>query len=434
MKNRSFFIFSILIFSVFFSYQTAFATVLVGQNDYSTSQLGSNDGVGRFQTWQGMGTGFSGVADSLRIKITGTIGSGPAYLYLFCYNDSSYTTPCTGDNYWQTIESGTNSQINTLYDTGTDFLTFPLTGVLQKNNTGSYNQTLTFNATKYYAFTVYCNNLGADIHSYGSASTTIYGNEAENGVGGSHTTAFYSFGFEVADSGGYTPLDVSTRIQDITPADGAITGSTSVVVSANYYFNDPDVSNYLTPPLVLVARLHRTDGIGSPDQSFDFTPLIYNSLNAVSHTFTLPTNTIWELRWDISGDGYYFISPFSSPVSFNVVSDPTTGSTGYTTCSITDLAGCFQNALVYLFYPSSASLNQFNGLYNEFVDKPPFGYIVAIQNALKGINDTSTSIFTLQSMPILNTYIFNPIYIALEWVLWVAFAFVLYHRLKNIQL
>lgn len=107
---------------------------------------------------------------------------------------------------------------------------------------------------------------------------------------------------------------------------------------------------------------------------------------------------------------------------------------GYTTCSISDLAGCFQNAIVYLFYPSQSALNQFTGLYDVFIHKPPFGYVVAINSTLSALNDTGTSAFTLTSLPILNTYVFTPIRTALIWIFWVAFAFVLFHRLKNIQL
>ena len=224
-----------------------------------------------------------------------------------------------------------------------------------------------------------------------------------------------------------------SAITSITPANSATTASTSVNVGATYYLADPDAGNYSSFPNVLKVYLHRTDGIGTPDQSYNFTP-VANTSTTISHNFTLPTNTTWDMRWDLSGSGYYLISPFGNSTNFSVVSDPSVGTSGYTTCSITDLAGCFQNALVYLFYPSSASLSQYNGLYMQFINKPPFGYIVGIQTALKNINDTATSAFTLQSMPILNTYIFDPLRTAIAWILWVAFAFVLYHRLKNIAI
>ena len=201
------------------------------------------------------------------------------------------------------------------------------------------------------------------------------------------------------------PPPVLTHFESIIPADGTTTSSTSVVAGASYYLNDPDPTNYTTAPVAIKLYLHRTDGIGTPDQSAEFDSLTYNSLTAISHTFTLPTNTTWEMRFDLSGDGYYFISPLGTPTTFHVQTDPSVGTSGYTTCSITDIAGCMQNALVFLFYPSSASLSQFNGLYNQFIHKPPFGYIVAIQSTLQNVNISGTSAFTLQSMPILTLFI-----------------------------
>lgn len=230
------------------------------------------------------------------------------------------------------------------------------------------------------------------------------------------------------------PTPIITHIEGITPASGATTSSTSVVASASYYLLNPDLGNYLTPPLVISLRLHRTDQIGTPDQKFDFDSLTYNALTAISHTFSLPTNSTWEMRFDLSGDGYYFISPLGTPTTFNVVTDPTTGTTGYTTCGITDLAGCFQNAIVFLFYPSNASVSQFSGLYLQFIHKPPFGYVSSFIGALTGLNDTGSSVFTLQSMEILNTMIFTPIYNAMIWILWVGASFMFFHRLKNLAL
>ena len=106
-------------------------------------------------------------------------------------------------------------------------------------------------------------------------------------------------------------------------------------------------------------------------------------------------------------------------------------------CSWIDFStwgGCLSNLTHSLFFPSTTSLSQFNGLYTQYVNKPPFGYISAIQTALKSINDTGTSIFTLQTLPILDTYIFNPLRLAFVWILWLGFAFLLFKRFKDIQL
>lgn len=221
----------------------------------------------------------------------------------------------------------------------------------------------------------------------------------------------------------------NTRIQNIMPANGTITPSTSVYVSFDYYLDSTTAFNDETG---LKIALNRVDNTGS--DSFISPGVVYDSLTSISHSFTLPTNSIWEATFYFERPNGYLVNEYSLPgalTRFSVVSDPTIG---YTTCDINNIAGCFQNAIIYLFYPSDSSVRQFSNLYDTFIHKPPFGYITAINTALQGINDTNASAFTLQSMPILNTYIFNPIRFGLVFVLWTAFAFVLFNRFKNIQL
>lgn len=137
-------------------------------------------------------------------------------------------------------------------------------------------------------------------------------------------------------------------------------------------------------------------------------------------------------------DGVNYTSA-RSPISFSTSALSTTATPAWVpeACDWTSPAtygGCISNIFYSLFFPSLDSLNQFQTLSTLYVNKPPFGYIVAVQNTLKNINDTGTSAFTLTSMPILNTFIFDPLRTALVWVLWVAFLFVLYHRLSDIIL
>jgi len=100
------------------------------------------------------------------------------------------------------------------------------------------------------------------------------------------------------------------------------------------------------------------------------------------------------------------------------------------------LSQCTSDIFSYLIIPSGSSLEQFNGLYETVIHKPPFGYVVAINDTLNEIilNNTEPNVFQLESMDILNEYIFDPINIGLTMVLWIAFAFILFHRLKNIDL
>jgi hypothetical protein len=392
MKKISLFL--ILIFSVFFSYKTAFASTIFSNTDTSAHTYFNPF---RFQaTASGNLTGFTGYG----YASSGILSSSDNFVL--------YTAdPSTGGNLGNL---DCNSTTNTLSGFGFS-PTFPTDYTSDVVTASGFTGTQCLITTgDYYGIQLVGNYL----------STVFWGSG----------TNPYGVSGEVLG----TVLSTTTRIQDVLPTNGSTTTSTSVDVSLNYYLGDPDPLVYDSPPVAVNLYLHRTDAIGTPDQKLEDDSPVYNSLTAIAHTFILPTNSTWELRFDLSGSDYYFVSPLATPTTFNVVSDPATGTTGTTTCSLTDIAGCFQNALVFLFYPSSASINQFNGLYTQFINKPPFGYIVAIQNALKGINDTNTSVFTLQSLPILNTYIFTPLYNAIEWILWVAFAFVMYHRLKNIAL
>ena len=107
------------------------------------------------------------------------------------------------------------------------------------------------------------------------------------------------------------------------------------------------------------------------------------------------------------------------------------------TCTWSDFStwgGCILNVLHDVFAPSSSSLSQFTSLYTTYASKPPFGYVTSVINTLKNVNDTGTSVFTLQSVTILNTMIFNPLRLAFTWILWLGFAFVLLKRFKDIQL
>lgn len=230
-----------------------------------------------------------------------------------------------------------------------------------------------------------------------------------------------------------TALNLTTNVTISAPTNGSTTTSTSVAVNASYYLTDPDLGNYPSFPVVIVASLHRTDAPADP-LSYSFTA-IANTPTSITHTFTLPTNTTWQLTLDLSGDGYYFISPLTSPVNFNVVTNPAGGGdTGYTTCSITDLAGCFQNAIVYLFYPSQTSLSQFTEVMNTIKTKPPIGYISGIITAIGSFDLNATPTLTFATFTPLNTYVFTPFRTGLVWVLWVIFAFLLFKRFQQFDL
>ena len=382
----------ILILSVFFA-RNVFASTIYGQTTDETGVVSGN---------AGPGTLVGSFITSYDIPASTTIEYNGNKLA----NTSGYPSCGAGMSFTFSTNAvwGSGLLNGNVFDSSWAF-----TDSAYHDITGSYSTTTDMPAGTYY---YYIYNL------CGGGSFNLKTN----------TTQDNPYGLIIAN------INNNTRIQDVLPVSGSITTTTTVSVGFKYRLNDPDTVNYPTPPTTIALVLHRTDTTGTPDINYQFGSLTYNALTTVSTSFSLPTASNWEVSINLSGGGYYFISPLGTPTTFSVITDPTAGTTGSAECSITAITGCFQNALQYLFYPTQASISQFSNLVSLYQDKPPFGYIKAVQDTLKSLNDTGTSVFTLQSMPILNTYIFTPLRTALAWVLWLAFAFVLYHRFKNIQL
>jgi len=103
-------------------------------------------------------------------------------------------------------------------------------------------------------------------------------------------------------------------------------------------------------------------------------------------------------------------------------------------CSITDITGCFKNAVVWAFYPSSASLEIYTTFIGLLQQKSPVGYFFVIKNAITGLNASSTPAFNITIPVHLKTYIFDPVDIAIASILWVFFVFAFYKRLKHLTI
>ena len=238
-----------------------------------------------------------------------------------------------------------------------------------------------------------------------------------------------------------TPSDTTTGIFNFDPDNGAVvdtTGTGDVTISFDYYLDSESAPSDVDE---VCARGERVDSPGEFEICAAF--LGYDSEENFSELIEgLPLDSQWEWRVFFLRPGFFidefettsrgttsfFISRFSVDSSAGEIYD------AYTDCSITDIAGCLQNVIVFLFYPTSGSLSSFRDLYATFEDKPPFGYLSAVKSALEGLNTTETAAFTLQSMDVIDTYIFDPMRTALVAILWLAFAFMFFHRLKNLQL
>lgn len=105
-----------------------------------------------------------------------------------------------------------------------------------------------------------------------------------------------------------------------------------------------------------------------------------------------------------------------------------------TTCSFTNITGCFQNALVFAFVPAESSFDRFITLKDQLINKPPFGYFALLANGLSGLNSTSSPAFTLATEDNITNAIFTPLKTGLSFILFVFFGVWLYKRVIAIQL
>jgi hypothetical protein len=120
-------------------------------------------------------------------------------------------------------------------------------------------------------------------------------------------------------------------------------------------------------------------------------------------------------------------------LGFTVGSSTSRNGLATTTCSITAIGGCFQNALAFLFYPT-ASLDQFSTLWQTVQNKPPFGYVSQTLNSLRSLNASSTPAFSFGTLPLMDS-IFTPFRTGLSALLWLGFFIVFYRgRLRHLDI
>jgi hypothetical protein len=104
----------------------------------------------------------------------------------------------------------------------------------------------------------------------------------------------------------------------------------------------------------------------------------------------------------------------------------------YVDCGLTALQGCFQNALIWAFVPSSGAIANYYNFTTSMTTKAPMGYFTVVKNNLNGLNSTSSPAFAVVIPAHLKTYIFTPFDTAIAGILWFFFAVHFYKRLKTI--
>jgi hypothetical protein len=103
-------------------------------------------------------------------------------------------------------------------------------------------------------------------------------------------------------------------------------------------------------------------------------------------------------------------------------------------CSISSLTGCFKNALIWTFYPTQSTLDNWGSLKTKIETKAPIGYFFLVKNNINGLSATSTKAFDIVIPRSLKNYIFIPFDTSIAAILWFFFIFNFYKRLKHITI
>lgn len=287
-----------------------------------------------------------------------------------------------------------------------------------------------FDTTKYYYFIV---QTGA---GNGFDSSQYYGTAIAT------TTDVYCFNCEPPITSMYFVLDSTTNTEQLNttilkPLDGETTVTTTIDVDIGY-INDGGIADQLV--YIIYNRYLVLSAVSFAEIPITATNTIYTATTSLDAGIYRIES---YLKNSFSGDIYY---PLDS-VDFTVVEsqlpeiiilDPadyeTIAGLATTTCTITNISGCFQTALIFTFYPSENSLLRFSDLKTQMENKPPFGYFGVLSSALSALNNTDSAIFVLETEGNIQTNIFDPLKTGMTWLLWFVFGFWLYKRVISIQI
>lgn len=119
------------------------------------------------------------------------------------------------------------------------------------------------------------------------------------------------------------------------------------------------------------------------------------------------------------------VAPNSTSTDLTITCDPDDGFFQSSLC----------NLLVYLFRPSSQSLNNFSSLKSLVQDKPPFGYFLSVKNAFDDLENGTTSMEVISTTTASHfSGIIDPIDTGISWVLYLMAGVWLINRMRHIEL
>jgi hypothetical protein len=260
-----------------------------------------------------------------------------------------------------------------------------------------------------------------------------------------------------------SPEDETSRIISTSPENEYTSPSTSVDLSIAYFASSTD---YLPLTQTVLELVDTTAGysyvfpVNNDPAARGGHVLIGTTTLGVVETSTfyfsgasaLTSGHTYLWRISLQYDNYYYnqgalttrvmrdadnwkvLNVVSSGWQDQIGSTPTTTfALATSTCSIANITGCFQNALVWAFYPSQASFDFLTQQYDGIKNKPPFG-LTAYYTAFESIAASSTSAYTL---PVPQPYIdnfFSPIRAGLAIMIYMCFSVWFFRRIRSHEL
>ncbi len=205
-------------------------------------------------------------------------------------------------------------------------------------------------------------------------------------VSGSVTQLTYVLSDSLTDASPISVVTTNNVILD-TPVHLSTTGSTTVMFTGTYY-SDSHTTFSAGSLTGVNLHLQRTDLMTAPTSSGLLPPTdilipltTQDSNVSWTTTYALPTGT----RWTAVADLVYGTTKLyhSNTNTFNVVSAPVVSTSGGDTVDVSGHCGSYGfgmnylcDIIVWLFYPSNASIGQFSSL--TLSHSAPFSYIYDI--------------------------------------------------------
>jgi len=379
------------------------AEAAISQSDTTTESAFMNDT--SLMVNQRLGTGLTGSmgTTSVRIKVNSTNNSNTNSIVIAIYESTN---------------SGYTSFGNSYGGSGACVIA-PTLGV---ERWYTCNITGTYNASRYYQLVVTLSGAGspeADGYAYGSSNAASYANgEATTTTpyfGGTHGPYLPIRDFAFYIGATPPPDDTSTRLEDYQPI-GTTTATTTVTVSTKYYINSfeyPELGGQtwevcLTGGDMEGGPIIMPDGT-TPNRTYEYcVDAVPDALNTISTTTVLQSGA-WQAYAVIRNASttatliakpYRFVIGSSNIITTWETPAGTASSTGSAatfcqTAASTEAGGLldwtlqkfvealripicwaidgFQGIMIYLFYPSNESVEQFGTLTLD--NRFPFEYL-----------------------------------------------------------